>query len=192
MGTPVRTVRASHAQAHHIVLVGLMGSGKSTVGRLVADALGRPLHDSDAALARDQHRTAAQIQSDGGTRALHALEVGNLLGALRSATPSVIAAAASVIDDPACRRALRADEVAVAWLRADPVALAGRFARGGHRPAFGPDPARFLGDQARERNRRFRAIRPFLVVDTSGRTARETADAVLAVLPRPGPPAFET
>ncbi len=47
--------------ARHVVLVGLMGSGKTTVGRLLAARLGRPLVDSDAVIEGTTGRTVREI-----------------------------------------------------------------------------------------------------------------------------------
>ena len=73
----------------HIVLVGLMGSGKSTVAAALAAALGVPLRDSDADIERDTGLTGRDIAARDGIDALHALEARHLLDALgRPARPS--------------------------------------------------------------------------------------------------------
>lgn len=91
-----------------------------------------------------------------------------------------MAAAASIADEPACRRALRRPGVLVAWLRADPAVLAERFTREPHRPWHGEDPLTFLSEQTARRRRRFAALRPAVTIDTDGMDARATADRILA------------
>jgi shikimate kinase len=54
-----------------IVLVGMMGSGKSTVGRALADELGWPLLDNDALVRETVGRGGAEIFRTGGEAALH-------------------------------------------------------------------------------------------------------------------------
>ena len=89
--------------------VGLMGSGKTTVGRLVAAALGWPLRDSDADIAAREGRTVRELRDDardgGDARDRGARTCSTALDGRR---PSVICAAASIIDDEACRAALSA------------------------------------------------------------------------------------
>ena len=69
---------------------------------------------------------------------MHAREHAQLLDALAAPGPNVISAAASVIDDPACRAAMTEPDVAVVWLHASPEILADRFASADeHRPAYG-------------------------------------------------------
>jgi len=58
----------------NLYLVGFMGSGKSTVGRLVAKQLGFPLLDSDHEIERVQQRTVAQIFAELGEAAFRAME----------------------------------------------------------------------------------------------------------------------
>lgn len=135
----------------HIVVVGLMGAGKSTVGRRLAERLGRVWRDSDREIEADSGLTVRELRRRDGTDAMHARESAQLLDAIASTEPSVISAAASVIDDAACRGALAAPGVRVVWLRASPAVLAERFASGGHRPAFGDSPEAFLADQAARR-----------------------------------------
>ena len=67
-----------------LVLVGLMGAGKTTVGQLVADRLDRPFSDSDAWLVRRSGRTAREIESSEGLD--HLVDVDDL-------TPDAVAEA---------------------------------------------------------------------------------------------------
>ena len=120
--------------ARHLVVVGLMGSGKTTVGKAVAAALGRRHRDSDAELQAAHGRTARELGDDIGIERLHELELGLLLDALAAPEPSVISAAASTIDEPDGRAALAEPGVLVAWLRIDPASAARRARPGDHRP----------------------------------------------------------
>lgn len=58
----------------HVVLVGLMGSGKTTVGAMVADRLGLPFCDGDALLEAATGRTAVALRDVAGEAALHRAE----------------------------------------------------------------------------------------------------------------------
>ena len=165
-----------------IVLVGLMGAGKTTAGRLVAEWLGWPFLDTDAVLEERHGRTAREIGAESGTVDLHAREARHLLDALAGPAGVVVAAAASVVDEPACRRALRRPGVLVALLRADPEVLARRFAAQAHRPRYGPDAVAFLAAQGAHRRRRFAAVRPVVTIDTGRLDAGATADRVLAAV----------
>ncbi len=142
----------------HIVLVGLMGSGKTTVGTLLAERLGWPFRDSDAEIAGDTGRTVRMLRDQVGVEAMHSLEAQQLLRALAETGPSVVAAAASVVEVAACRAAMTAPHVVVVWLRNSPAILAGRFGSDAHRPAYGPDPATFLAEQAAVREPFYAAI----------------------------------
>ena len=142
----------------HLVLVGLMGTGKTTVGRLVADALGWPVTDSDPWLRAREGVAAREIRATRGTAALQALERRHLLESLQADGPTVVCGAASTIEDADCRAALRAPGVLVAWLTATPETAAGRFDRETHRPRYGEDTAAFLARQARARDPWFREV----------------------------------
>ncbi len=63
----------------HLVLVGMMGVGKSTVGRIVASELGRPLFDSDDMIEERTGRTVREIWSSDGEPVFRALETDTLL-----------------------------------------------------------------------------------------------------------------
>jgi shikimate kinase len=123
----------------HIVLVGLMGSGKTTVGVPLAAALGVPHTDSDSEIERQTGLRGRDLAARDGIDALHALEARHLLDAIGMPGTTVISAAASTLDDPACLAAMREPRHLVIWLRASPEALAARQRPDDHRPGFGPD-----------------------------------------------------
>jgi shikimate kinase len=173
-----------------VVLVGLMGAGKTSVATRLAAALGRDLRDSDADLQRRYGASAAEQSGRPGAGVLHAREAAVLREALAQRPPPVVAAAASVVEDPACRAALAG--AFVVWLDAPPSVLADRFraalapAAGGpaadrHRPQYHPDPEAMLADQHRRRAGWFRQVAD-LVVDVGGTTPDQAAATVLAAL----------
>jgi shikimate kinase len=162
------------ADGTHIVIVGAMGSGKTTVGTRVAAALGRPFVDNDARLAQVTGSSAAEIAARDGADALHRAEAASLLDALGSAVPSVIAAAASTIADDGVRSALSRSALVV-WLRADPAVLVSRMPGSATRPFRERDPARLVAEQARERDHWFGAV-----ADVTVDTGREPVDRVVA------------
>ena len=162
-----------------VVLVGLMGSGKTTVGRLVATALGWPLRDSDTEIERREGRTVRELDQTVGTVAMHALEAQALLASLASPVPSVVLAAASTIEDEAAVAALRDPALLVAWLRISPATAAARFASRDHRPRFGDDPSTFLAQQAARRDPLFASVAT-LTLDADDASPEALASQIVA------------
>lgn len=157
-----------------VVVLGLMGAGKTTVGRELARQLGRPLRDSDADIEAARGMTAAQIVAADGVQALHRLEAEHLLQLIGQ--PVVVAAAASVADDPRCQAALR--HAAVVWLDGSPELLAGRFGSAdAHRPQYAPDVLQMLRTQAATRNPAFQRVAT-VRVDVSAPPAEVIAEAL--------------
>jgi shikimate kinase len=164
--------------AERIVIVGLMGSGKTTLGAALAERLGWPLIDSDAQLVASTGQTAREIHDAHGTAALHAAEADALLEALAAPGGRVICAAASVIENPGARAALSEPGLIVIWLRGSPKVLAARFADLPHRPIYGPDPEAVAREQARVRDPLFAALDP-IVIDVDGRSPAKVVEAAL-------------
>lgn len=173
--------------ARHLVLVGSMGAGKTTVGDRVARALGRELVDSDRVLA-GAGEVAADIARKGGVAGLHERECRQLRQALAGSQQAVVAAAASTIEDPTCRAALADHDVV--WLRIDPAEVVARMAaarsqgsgeRGDHRRDLGPDPLGALRALAVRRDALYRDAAS-LVVDTGVLSPEDAAERILAAL----------
>ena len=84
-----------------------MGSGKTTVGRLVAERLDRPFLDSDEVIEARTGRTVREIFATDGEPAFRALEADVLAEALGTAPPAVVAAAGGTVLAEANRVAMR-------------------------------------------------------------------------------------
>ena len=123
-----------------IVLVGMMGSGKSTVGRALADALGWPLLDNDALVTEMTGRSGPEVFASDGEIELHRAERAAFAEALARPTPAVITAAGSVVDDP-WLRAILPDAGWIVWLDAEPATLVERIRAGSGRRSDAPDVA---------------------------------------------------
>ena len=124
----------------NVYLVGLMGAGKTTVGRLLAERTGRPFLDSDQAIERDTGRTVAEIFATDGEAAFRSLETQVLRDMLDRDEPAVIAAAGGTVLDATNRARMRARGTVV-WLRVDPALLPERVHGSIHRPLLADDPA---------------------------------------------------
>lgn len=122
----------------HIVLVGSMGAGKSTLAEALGERLGRPVRDSDRDIELVLRYTGSDLAHHHGVPRLHGVERGMLLGALASAEPTIITAAASTVDDKLCRAAMRRRAFVVV-MHAPVEVLLERAAAGAHRRPVDPD-----------------------------------------------------
>ena len=91
----------------HVLIVGLMGVGKSSTGRALAVELGRPYVDSDADIETLFGSSGGAIAEEFGVPRLHEVEAGLVFGALSGEVPSVITAAASIVENPLVLRAAK-------------------------------------------------------------------------------------
>jgi shikimate kinase len=126
-----------------LILVGMMGAGKTTVGHLLAERLGWDYLDSDAQVAADTGSSVPELFAQRGEAAFRAEEAEVLAAALSGTVPVVVSAAGGVVLS-ASNRDLLARSGTVVWLRADPRVLARRVGTGAGRPLLDDDPARAL------------------------------------------------
>jgi shikimate kinase len=162
-----------------VVLVGLMGSGKSTVGALVAQRTGREFVDVDAVITARMSKTVRELWEEGGEAAYRHLESDIVLEVLRHDTPTVLAAPGGVVLDPVVRAVLT--DSLVVWLRTSPSTLAGRVRPGDHRPLLGDQPAATFATMAEMRSELYRQVAT-AIIDTDGLAPEAIADAVLGLL----------
>jgi shikimate kinase len=172
----------------HLILLGLMGSGKTSLGRRVADRTGRPLVDGDERLeARTGGRSAAAVASVDGIDALHRIEAEIALDALADGRPAVIGPAASVVEVEHVRTAIAAH--LVVWLTAPPPYLAERALRKDHRPLLDlGDPVALFTAQLAQREP---LVLPMadLVIDVSCTPKAESVDRIVALVEAAAPKA---
>jgi shikimate kinase len=155
----------------------MMGVGKTTVGRLLAERLGWAFWDNDEALMNQTGKTAGDVQRADGESALHAVEDRLLREALTSEVPTVLAAAASVVLDPSV-----VDRACTVWLRASPSIEAQNIAHSGqhHRP-LGPDGAAVLKRLSAARETMYASLADIAVdTDVDPATTCERVAAALA------------
>lgn len=164
--------------SQHVVLVGLMGSGKTTISRVLGERLGRPVLDTDQLVEARTGRTVREIFTTDGEDAFRDIETEVLRDALAADTPSVIAAAGGVVVREENRRLLAGSGSRVVWLCADTTTLLERVRGGAHRPLLDGDPAGTLQRMYAEREPLYREVADAIVLVDH----RSVADVVEAIL----------
>lgn len=133
-----------------IALVGLMGAGKSTVGRRLATKLGRPFIDSDDEIEKAAGLSVADIFALHGEEEFRRVE-HKVLERLLSEPPQVLATGGGAYLNPHTREMMRKNAVTV-WLNADLETLWKRVSRRNHRPLLRrPDAKQVLASLFDER-----------------------------------------
>jgi shikimate kinase len=161
-----------------IILVGMMGAGKTTVGRLLADRLGWRHFDSDAQVIESTGRTVPELFAHHGEEVFRAEESRVLAEALSTVDPVVVSAAGGVVLSASNRELITRSGVVV-WLRAHPGVLARRVGSGDGRPLLEDDPASRLAHLYEVRRPLYEAVAT-VAVDVDGLTAPQVVDHLLA------------
>ena len=170
---------ADRAATPRVLLIGMMGAGKTTVGHELSALTGWSYLDNDDLLRQRTGREPAEIRETEGEDVLHLAESDALDDALRVEPPTIIGVAAAVVVDPAAREALR-DAGHVVWLRARPETLVERIGAGRGRRADATD-ADWIRRRARERETLYASVAS-QIVDVDDLTAAAAARAIAAHL----------
>lgn len=175
-----------------LVLVGMMGAGKTSVGRRCAARLGRGFVDTDDLVEANAGMRVAEIFESRGETVFRELERAAVADACASLESLVIACGGGAVLDGDNRRALRRAGIVV-WLRAAPEVLSARVGReaGTVRPLLaGAGSTAASAAATLERLAELRAgtyvAAAHVVVDTDDQTLDEVADAVIAAFEREG------
>lgn len=163
-----------------VAVVGYMGSGKTTVGRVLARALGWEFVDLDRAVVKQAGREIPEIFAESGEDRFRDLEHQSLLDALKNHPQSVVACGGGVVVRPENRAVLR--EFATVFLREDTRVLYDRT-RGAGRPLRAASPEDFERRYA-ERLPLYREVAD-LEVEVGGRLPAAVAGEVIRCLPLP-------
>jgi shikimate kinase len=162
-----------------VLLIGMMGAGKTTVGHALAARLGWPYLDNDELLARAVGKDTRRVQLEDGQAALRRAESLALTVALTAEPPVIAGVAAGVVTDPADRDRLRQGGFVV-WLRADLDTLVARV-RGTDRPWLATSPETAMRELATGRAPLYAEVAS-LTVDVAGSTPEQTVDTIVAAL----------
>jgi shikimate kinase len=172
-------------RASRVVLIGMMGSGKTTVGRLVAERLGSGFADTDEEVESFAGISVPEMFERDGEAAFRRAETEALETLLARSGSRVVAVGGGAVLSEANREAIRR-QATVIWLRATVGTLTDRVGSGEGRPLLvsrteagsGRQWAR-LEELNDERCPLYETMAD-LVVDTDGLSAEEVADAVVS------------
>ncbi len=140
-----------------VVLVGLMGAGKTTVGRKVARLISQPFVDADVELEDRTGRSVANWFAD-GEDAFRSAEADLLASLLAAEVPLVIGAGGGVVVRSDNRARLSDGAVAVVYLHGRPAFLASRARVKAHRPLLTGDPVEVFERMYAERDGWYREV----------------------------------
>ena len=158
-----------------IVLVGFMGAGKTTVGRLLGAGLGLPFADLDVLIEGGRSRSIKSIFAEEGEAAFRDIEHQALAAAL-AGPDRVLALGGGAVEHPGSRRLLT--PARVVYLHVDYAEALGRVGGDAGRPMLArPD----LADVYRRRLAGYAEVATLTVL-TGGRAAKQVCDDVLTGL----------
>jgi len=164
-----------------IALVGMMGVGKSTIGRKLAQTLELPFRDADHEIEAAAGRSISDIFAERGEADFRAGE-RRVIARLLEDGPHVLATGGGAFMNPQTRALIKARAVSV-WLRADLDVMVRRVGRKQHRPLLvGRDPREALSALIKERYPIY--AEADIVIETDDQPAHAAVGAILTALTR--------
>ena len=176
-GTAART--QAFVPQRTVVLVGLMGAGKTKIGRRLAARLNLPFFDSDIEIEAAAGETIEDIFRNRGEATFRDGE-RRVIARLLTLPPHVLATGGGAFMDPATRAVIARRGISV-WLRADLDVLMARVSRRTNRPLLQqPDPRAVLAELIERRHPVY--AEADIVIDSGEGPAEATTNRVIAAL----------
>ena len=171
--------RPSFTLPKTIALVGLMGVGKTTIGRRLAEAFALPFVDADEEIEKAAGQPIADIFSNYGEQGFRDGEQ-RVIARLLDAPAQILATGGGALTHPLTRERLKSKAITV-WLKTDLNVLARRVANKPHRPLLKDrEPLDVLAEQAQKRYPLYEIAD--IVVDTGDQPHARAVDMVIEAL----------
>ena len=162
-----------------VVLVGLMGAGKTSIGRRLADTLGIPFIDTDEEIVNAAGCSIADIFEIYGEQAFREVEE-RVMARILSETPSVVATGGGAFINDQTRDLIARHSISV-WLKADLKILLERTKRRDSRPILkAGDPQKILRELMETRYPIY--AEADLTVETGEESVSDTLQGIMAAL----------
>jgi shikimate kinase len=165
-----------------IVLVGMIGAGKTTVGRALAARLGTDFVDTDDLVAVSAGCSIRELFERHGEAHFRRVEASVLEEVLSAITSGVVGGGGGIVTTDPNRRLLKDAPATVVWLRATPSSLAGRLDGDTDRPLLDGDAMERLNALSAERGAWYADVAEF-VVDVDDRSIDDIVDEILEAGP---------
>lgn len=162
-----------------LVLIGMMGAGKSSVGRRLADRLLMPFYDSDAEIVQASGHSIPDFFSIYGAEAFHQAEYRVFQRLLNNSEPCIIGAGGAAYIQPETRALIDSAATSV-WLNVPYEILLKRVGDGSGRPRLAGDPAGKLRALLDEREETYGLAQ--FTITTGDSTPDAVARTIISVL----------
>jgi shikimate kinase len=177
------------ASARNLVLVGFMGSGKSSVGREIARRWGYRFLDTDSVIRQKHGKTISEIFESTGESFFRSEET-LALHELQASFHAVIATGGGIVLQPQNHALLRSLGIVV-WLTATEEVIWNRVSRNRNRPLLKTEnPRATITTLMSVRNRLYDSVAD-ITIETSGLTHRQVADQVATAVTLWSPGGYE-
>lgn len=175
-----KSLPAINLPSQALVLVGLMGAGKSTIGRRLAKSLGRSFKDSDQEITEAAGCSISDLFEIHGEDIFRDLEQRVMLRLLTENTPGVLATGGGAFINPVVRQLIKEKGISI-WLRADLEILVERVSRRNTRPMLEHGDKRdIMGKLMHERYPIY--AEAHFVVDSDAGSHESVVEKILAAL----------
>jgi shikimate kinase len=174
------STRWVHVTVKHVVLIGMMGCGKTTVGRLLANQLDREVVDLDARLVIQHGMAITEMFALRGEAWFRDAESELLTSTLASDSGEVLSLGGGAVVRPENRLVMRERSIVV-WLRASFETLIQRNGSGFGRPMLAGNPEERIRTLVREREPYYRDA-AHIIVDVDDLSAPQTVECVRAAI----------